>query len=268
VSTLIHQGYLGHTSVESNFHRKGCKLGKQIQLLYPSSVSHSTKPFNLIHSDVWGLAPFATKGGHKYYVIFVDDYSRYTWIYFMKHRSQLCSIDKSFTRKNLFGTPRYDHLRVFGCTCYVLLAPRERTKLTAQSIECAFMGYSPEHKSYRCYDPSTRRMRISHDVTFVEDRPFFYNSSTHSSSSSTESTSFLYLPPILSSDDAPSSTPPPPANPPQISYPQPPPPRPPPCKPPVTRAYTRRSANNLEPPSSPSTASPDAPGLVDPNTLD
>jgi hypothetical protein len=114
-------------------------------------------------------------------------------------------------------------------------------------------------------------MRISRDVTFNEDRPFFYNSSTHSSSSSTESTSFLYLPLILSSDDAPSSTPtpPPPANPPQISCPQPPPTRPPPCKPPVTRVYTRRSANNLEPPSSPpSLASPDAPVLVDPNTPD
>ena len=381
LSTLVKSGCLGHTSVESSFHCKGCKLGKQIQLPYPSSVSHSSRPFDLVHSDAWGPAPFVSKGGHKYYVIFIDDHSRYTWIYLMKHRSELRSIYESFVcmihtqfsapikvfrsdsggeylsdtfrqflasegtlaqlscpgahaqngvaeRKHrhlietartllissfvpshfwgeavstavylinrqpssklagkcpgevLFGTPpRYDHLRVFGCTCYVLLAPRERTKLTAQSVECVFLGYSPEHKGYRCYDPSSRRIRISRDVTFAENRPFFYNSSTHSSYSPIESTSFMCLPPISPTTNAPvtppstvpfttpsssSTIPPIPIS---ISPPSHTSPSPAPApshsfsKPPVTQVYIRRSSTTTS-------ASPDAPAVDDSTNVD
>ena len=116
-----------------------------------------------------------------------------------------------------------------------------------------FLGYSPEHKGYRCYDPSSRRIRISRDVTFDETRPFFYNSSTQSSYSPTESTTFMCLPPPI---------PQPLCQPPS---PPPPPPPPPSSKPPVTQVYTRRPR---VPSSDPPSASPNTPVLDESNNID
>ncbi|KAK2971003.1 hypothetical protein RJ640_001517 [Escallonia rubra] len=45
--------------------------------------------FELVHSDVWGPCPILAKSGFRYFVTFVDDFSRMTWIYFMKNRSEV-----------------------------------------------------------------------------------------------------------------------------------------------------------------------------------
>lgn len=72
-----------------------CQCAKSHQLPYNNSASVSTSPLELVHSDVWGPAQ-ASAGGFKYYVSFLDDYSRFTWIYFIKHKSDVEQVFYNF----------------------------------------------------------------------------------------------------------------------------------------------------------------------------
>jgi hypothetical protein len=69
----------------------------------------------------------------------------------------------------LYGTaPSYDHLRVFGCACYPNISATAPNKLSPRSTRRLFLGYSPDHKGYRCLDLTSHRI-ISRHVVFDED---------------------------------------------------------------------------------------------------
>jgi hypothetical protein len=63
-------------------------------------------------------------------------------------------------------------LCVFGCACFFLFQPHEYSKLEPRSRLCCFLGYGIEHKGYRCWDPISQRLRISHHVVFWEHTTF------------------------------------------------------------------------------------------------
>lgn len=67
---------------------EACKYGKMYLLSFKSSSSHAKEPLELVHNDVWGPAPIMSSSGFKYYVHFVDDFSRFTWIYPLKQKSE------------------------------------------------------------------------------------------------------------------------------------------------------------------------------------
>ncbi|KAL5762227.1 hypothetical protein ACOSP7_018491 [Xanthoceras sorbifolium] len=278
--SLISSGHLGSITDE-HFDCISCPLAKQHALPFNNSDSTSHAPFDLIHSDIWGPSPTTTVGGSKYFVIFVDDYSRYTWLYLLHSRSELSKtyfdfanmiktqfsktikifrtdnameykdasflnflhqngtichrscpgtsqqngraerkhrhiletvrallissacperfwgeaaltavytinrvpspvIDNQTPYERLYGTPpTYQNLKVFGCSCFVLLQPHEHTKLEPRSCLCCFLGYGIEHKGYRCWDPISNRLRISRHVVFWEHKMFSTMSKFH-----------------------------------------------------------------------------------------
>jgi hypothetical protein len=70
----------------------------------------------------------------------------------------------------LFGfAPSYEYLCVFGCTCYPNMTATAPHKLSPRSTRCVFLGYSVDHKDYRCLDLSTNHLIISRHVVFDED---------------------------------------------------------------------------------------------------
>ncbi|KAM2633067.1 hypothetical protein EV1_023726 [Malus domestica] len=297
--------YTGKPSV--SFFCQDCAIGKNHKLPFSVSTSSTTHSLELVHCDVWGPAPISSVSGYKFYVLFVDEYTKYSWLFPLKFKSEVFSIFVHFksyvetltgnkiktlrsdsggeftssqfrsfllqhgilhqfscphtpeqngcverkhrhltetTRTMLaaskvphkfwveaFSTavylvnrlpisgldkspwellfhkpPDYSRLKVFGCSCYPWLKPYVSSKLDGKSTPCAFLGYSLQHKGYRCLDMHTSRVYISRHVLFNESHfPFQHKplpSSTQSSFSVPDST-FLLPFPITSSSTAP-----------------------------------------------------------------
>ena len=69
--------------------------------------NRAKSPFELVHTDVWDPCRTASTLGFQYFVTFIDDYSRCTWLFLMKNRAKLFSIFQKFyaeiqTQFNIF----------------------------------------------------------------------------------------------------------------------------------------------------------------------
>jgi len=88
------RSYLKHMSIpftetKNKFFCKACIYGKQHREPFTLSNTKTTKPGQLIHSDICGPMEENLFGGKRYFVIFKDDYSNYTYVYFISQKSEV-----------------------------------------------------------------------------------------------------------------------------------------------------------------------------------
>ena len=81
----------------SSFECESYQFAKHHHLSFVPPVNKkASHAFELVHSDVWGPCPVVFKTRFRYFVTFEDDFSRITWLYFMKSRSELFSHFQTF----------------------------------------------------------------------------------------------------------------------------------------------------------------------------
>ena len=70
-------------------HCKDCALGNNIRKPFPQSEHKCKESLELVHSDVYRPMSVHFFSGYSYCVAFIDDYSRKTWIYFLKAKAEV-----------------------------------------------------------------------------------------------------------------------------------------------------------------------------------
>ena len=67
---------------------EGCMYGKQCRQKFPFHTHQSNQPLEIIHSDICGPLQTYSITGNKYFITFIDDYTRFTIVYFLKNKSE------------------------------------------------------------------------------------------------------------------------------------------------------------------------------------
>ena len=86
-----------------------CQAGKQVANTHPTKAYLCTsRVLELLHMDLFRPTRYASLGGNKYCLVLVDDYSRYTWTFFLQDKAKVASIFKKFVKnaQNQFDVKR------------------------------------------------------------------------------------------------------------------------------------------------------------------
>ena len=74
---------------------KPCTITKMKKLPFkPAKEAWTTWPLQMVHTDVGGPITPASREGYKYWMVIIDDFTCFPWVYFMKHKSEAPNVYK------------------------------------------------------------------------------------------------------------------------------------------------------------------------------
>nr|GEV70171.1 integrase, catalytic region, zinc finger, CCHC-type, peptidase aspartic, catalytic [Tanacetum cinerariifolium] len=185
-----------------------CEQGKSKRASHPPKhVPNSRQMLHLLYMDLCGLMRIASINGKRYVLVIMDDYSRYTWVHFLRYKDEapetLVEAARTmliFSRAPLFlwaeaivtacftqnrsiihrrfnktpyelingRKPNISFLHVCGALCYPKNDREDIGKLGAKGDIGFFIGYSVDSRAYKVYNRRTKKIMETMNVSFDE----------------------------------------------------------------------------------------------------
>ncbi|KAL4291703.1 hypothetical protein GQ457_14G023770 [Hibiscus cannabinus] len=176
-----------------------CQKGKQTKLSFPVNQAwRASEKLQLVHTDLCGPMRISSLNGSRYFLIFIDDFSRWCWVFFLKQKSEVFDVFQRFkaNSENQSGkkikTLRSDngseytsrqfasYLKKLGIhhQLTVVYTPQqngvsERKNKTVLNMARCFSN----SKGYRVYDLKTKKILVGRNLKFDEDSIWDWNKS-------------------------------------------------------------------------------------------
>ncbi|CAN0905823.1 Retrovirus-related Pol polyprotein from transposon TNT 1-94, partial [Linum grandiflorum] len=167
-----------------------CLAGKQHRASFSGKSTRKHDKLELVHSDVCGPVEMESLGGNRYFVTFIDDATRKTWVYMMKAKSQVFEIFRNFhvmveretgsklkcLRSDNGGTPQHNGVAekmnrtiVEKVRCMLRMSDLPKT-FWAEAVQCAVylinrspsipLGLDIPYRAWKGRDPTYSHLRV------------------------------------------------------------------------------------------------------------
>ncbi|GJW23318.1 zinc finger, CCHC-type containing protein [Tanacetum coccineum] len=161
IEKLQHDGLLNSIDIESLGKCVSCLSGKMARKPYSHQVERAKDLLGLIHTDVCGPFRIVSRQGASYFVTFTDDFSRYGYVYLLKHKHEVFETFKSFWDYALESAARILNM--------VPTKKVEKTPYESPELVSDLLGYAKETMGYSFYYPSENKIFIARNAEFLEN---------------------------------------------------------------------------------------------------